>query len=57
MSGRPCSNEAADLLDRLLARDLALGVAADAVGDDEQPERVVAHERVFVVRPYAAPDR
>ena len=51
MSGAPLAHEAADLLDRLLAGDLALGVAADAVGDDEEAERVVAHEGVFVVRP------
>ena len=37
-----------ELLDGLAARDLALVVAADAVGDDVEAARVVAEERVLV---------
>src|SRR5207244_2345072 len=35
------TDEAADLLDRFLAGDFTLGVAADAVGDDVQAQGIV----------------
>ena len=38
----------AQLIDGLAARDLALVVAADPIGDDVEPARVVAEERVLV---------
>jgi len=45
------ADEAGNRLNRQSGRDFAGGVAAEAVGDDEQPQRRIAEKAVFVDLP------